>query len=144
MCVTRMDGRLGAGGDKGGAAVGGGLHGMLKCLAREWPDVFCRGVDIAPQTSPGQAAAAVSAEFQDPARYPVTVGYAEDGVRNALVAKACPLGSSEARESPLFLSMRGTMAVAIWPHRPHNALQRGEEPVKHIPVGARGRKEKGI
>ena len=75
--VTRLDGRLGLDERDGHGAVAGGLYGLVKTLALEWPDVHCRAVDLAPEIGPDEAADLVMAELLDPSRLIVEVGYAE-------------------------------------------------------------------
>jgi len=44
--VSRMDGRFGASGDDSLDAFQGGLAGLVKTAAREWPGVRCRSLDV--------------------------------------------------------------------------------------------------
>ena len=44
--VSRMDGRFGASGDESLDAFQGGLAGLAKTAAREWPGVRCRSLDV--------------------------------------------------------------------------------------------------
>ena len=48
LAVTRMDGELGMGSDKF-CAVSSGLAGLIKTASVEWPEVFCRFVDLHPE-----------------------------------------------------------------------------------------------
>ncbi len=77
VAVTRMDGRLGLGGD--GDAIQGGFSGLVKTLALEWPSVFCRAVDLAPALPSEQAAALLLAEIADPNRRLTEVGWNAEG-----------------------------------------------------------------
>jgi hypothetical protein len=83
--VTRLDGQLGRGSTNGHGAVAGGLYGLVKTLALEWPAVHCRAVDLAPAIEPGVAADLVLAELRDPSRLVVEVGHGE-GLRVTPVA----------------------------------------------------------
>ena len=65
LAVTQVDGNLGLHPD-GPFQLGSGLPGLIKTLRREWPTVFCRAVDLAPQLSPKEQARAVRKEIYDP------------------------------------------------------------------------------
>lgn len=75
--VTRLDGALGATGN--GDVWPGGLTGLVKTLAQEWPAVFCRALDLAPAFAPEQAAQLILAELHDSDRRVTEVGYSENG-----------------------------------------------------------------
>jgi len=83
MTVARLDGEFGLGGaadfSATGGAIGGGLFGLTKTLNLEWPQVFCRAVDLAPDLDPGQAVQRILAELYDPNRLIVEVGYGPQG-----------------------------------------------------------------
>ena len=83
MTVARLDGAFGTTGDAF-SAVSGGLFGLTKSVNLEWPQVFCRAIDIAP----GQATAAqhIIDELHDPNRSLVEVAYNPEG-RFTLVAQ---------------------------------------------------------
>jgi acyl transferase domain-containing protein/acyl carrier protein len=82
--VTRLDGALGITGY--GSATAGGLLGLVKTLALEWPAVFCRGIDVAPSVAPPAAADLIVAELLDPNRLVVEVGV--DGVARVTLGAA--------------------------------------------------------
>ncbi len=77
LTVTRLDGALGLHG--GGSPVAGGLFGLTKTLALEWPEVFCRAVDLAPELPLDRAASLILAELHDPNRRLIEVGWSEAG-----------------------------------------------------------------
>jgi NAD(P)-dependent dehydrogenase (short-subunit alcohol dehydrogenase family)/acyl carrier protein len=79
LTVTRMDGALGTAqrGDYG--AVPGGLAGLTKTLRHEWPQVFCRAIDLSPEFDSAQVAGLIMAELHDPDRLLAEVGYGLDG-----------------------------------------------------------------
>ena len=86
VTVARLDGKLGLGGSRPFGAIGGGLFGLTKTLALEWPDVFCRAIDISPDCSTDRAVEAVIAELHDPNRLIVETGWDSLG-RVTLVAQ---------------------------------------------------------
>jgi polyketide-type polyunsaturated fatty acid synthase PfaA len=63
--VTRQGGKLGFGGNTNSDLVQGGLDGLVKTLAQEWPQVFCRLVDLADGVAAADAAAVLHAELFD-------------------------------------------------------------------------------
>lgn len=78
VTVTRLDGALGLDSAEAGA-ISGGLCGLTKTLALEWPAVFCRVVDISPTFAAAQTVRALLAELHDPNRRLVEVGYGAQG-----------------------------------------------------------------
>jgi acyl transferase domain-containing protein/NADP-dependent 3-hydroxy acid dehydrogenase YdfG len=56
MTITRLDGALGFSGGKDQDPIFGGLAGLMKTAAREWPGVVCRAVDVDPALGPDVAA----------------------------------------------------------------------------------------
>ncbi len=78
MTVARLDGRLGYGG-KTFNAIPGGLFGLTKTVNLEWPDVFCRAIDIAPDLDAALAVERILGECADPNRNITEVGHSADG-----------------------------------------------------------------
>lgn len=78
ITVTRLDGELGLG-TGSSRPVSGGLFGLTKTLRLEWPTVFCRAVDIAPELSATEAANALLAELHDPNVFIREVGHGRSG-----------------------------------------------------------------
>jgi NAD(P)-dependent dehydrogenase (short-subunit alcohol dehydrogenase family) len=78
VAVVRLDGSLGLGGGEF-ATAGGGLFGLVKTLGIEWPGVFCRGIDLAPDLEVDAAAERLLAELADPNRLVVEVGLSRAG-----------------------------------------------------------------
>jgi hypothetical protein len=74
MTVTQLDGGFGLREERDIDVIVGGLSGLTKTLALEWPQVFCRAVDINPDLSQ-QAVNYVLAELFDPNRCYVEVGW---------------------------------------------------------------------
>ncbi len=84
LTVTRLDGALGVLQNPKSKIQNpnpwpGGLTGLVKTLAQEWPTVFCRALDLAPDLAPEQAAQLILAELHDPDRRITEVGYGEMG-----------------------------------------------------------------
>ncbi|MEL0657793.1 SDR family NAD(P)-dependent oxidoreductase [Psychromonas arctica] len=72
--------------DKKADLVQGGLSGLVKTLAHEWDNVFCRIVDIPTKYNANKVAKIVVGELNDKQRLPVEVGFNTEG-RLSLVAK---------------------------------------------------------
>ncbi|MFG2936833.1 SDR family NAD(P)-dependent oxidoreductase [Streptomyces sp. NPDC048282] len=92
VTVTRLDGAFGLTGVAEDAAPAGGVGGLVKTLAVEAPELFCRALDLAPGLGAAEAAELVVEELYDTSADPVQVG--RDGVRRV----ALTLGR-EAREA---------------------------------------------
>ncbi|MER5867269.1 SDR family NAD(P)-dependent oxidoreductase [Kitasatospora sp. NPDC002040] len=82
--VTRLDGGFGLHGVDEALAPSGGFGGLVKTLAVEAPELFCRAVDLAPGLSAATAAALVLDELWDAATEPVQVGH--DGTRRVALS----------------------------------------------------------
>jgi len=65
MTVTRTDGTLGLN-NIDSFQEGSGLTGLVKSLNWEWPDVFCRSVDLAHDIDPEHSGRLVLQEMHDP------------------------------------------------------------------------------
>ncbi|WP_285565675.1 type I polyketide synthase [Actinoallomurus iriomotensis] len=76
--VARLDGGFGLAGDRDFSAAAGGLFGLVKTLALEWPGVFCRAVDLHPEVPAERAAELVIAELRDPDRTVAEVALTAD------------------------------------------------------------------
>ncbi|NJM19776.1 MAG: hypothetical protein HC874_17250 [Richelia sp. SL_2_1] len=79
MTVTRLDGELGCSGKNQLSAITGGLFGLTKSLRWEWQSVFCRAIDLSPDLDTTIATQHILAEFHDPNRLIVEVGYGTGG-----------------------------------------------------------------
>ena len=90
VCVTvsRLDGNFGFGsGTQLRDPLSGGLAGLSKTAAREWPEVACKAIDLGDFPTPAAAAEAVAVElFRDG---PVEVGLTPAG-RHRLSLAALP------------------------------------------------------
>jgi acyl transferase domain-containing protein/NAD(P)-dependent dehydrogenase (short-subunit alcohol dehydrogenase family) len=89
LTVSRLDGGFGLENiDPSREPLDAALAGLAKTAAREWPAVCCRALDVAPDLSPAEAAAAMTDElFQDG---PVEVAISRGG-RRALALVSRPL-----------------------------------------------------
>jgi len=79
VTITRLDGQLGLGQGSTYPAVNGGVMGLTKTLNLEWPQVFCRAVDVSPTLAPERVVEAIVAELHDPNRLIVESGWNEQG-----------------------------------------------------------------
>ena len=79
VTVSRLDGQLGLGQSSAYAVVNGGAMGLTKTLNLEWPQVFCRAVDVSPALATERAVEAIVAELHDPNRLVVESGWTEHG-----------------------------------------------------------------
>jgi hypothetical protein len=78
LAVTRIDGCLGLKNHQN-FQEGSGLTGLAKTLKWEWPEVFCRAIDISPDLDPGKAAETILKEIKDPDIVLTEVGISEKG-----------------------------------------------------------------
>ncbi|GJM62548.1 SDR family NAD(P)-dependent oxidoreductase [Persicobacter diffluens] len=101
MVTTRLDGALGLQNPGNVSVVGGGLFGLTKCLNLEWTNVFCRGVDLALELKPEQAAANVVAELYDADQCMTDIAYNAKGERHTLVAEEMPALQQQSLESTI-------------------------------------------
>ena len=79
VAITRLDGQLGLGESSAHSAVNGGVFGLAKTLSLEWPQTFCRAVDVSPDFTPERAAEAVVSELHDPNRLMVETAWSGQG-----------------------------------------------------------------
>ncbi|EIV91654.1 type I polyketide synthase [Frankia sp. QA3] len=86
VTITRLDGGLGHHGTAGAAAsLLGGVGGVVKTLAAETPELFCRAVDLAPGLAGETVAELLDAELHDVARDTPEVGIDAASVRRTVV-----------------------------------------------------------
>ncbi|MFJ1703213.1 SDR family NAD(P)-dependent oxidoreductase, partial [Kitasatospora sp. NPDC088346] len=86
LTVTRLDGAFGLTGVAEELVPAGGFGGLVKTLAVEAPELFCRAVDLAPGLEPQAAADLLMAEIDDASAEPVQVGH--DGRRRVALTLA--------------------------------------------------------
>ncbi len=94
VTLTALDGRFGLGGTGDFAPEAAGAHGVAKSLAREWPGIRVKCLDLDPQLPADAWAAAVLAEWRgrddDPA---IEVGVAAQGRAHLELARETPARS---------------------------------------------------
>jgi polyketide-type polyunsaturated fatty acid synthase PfaA len=90
LTVARLDGALGLGQQRFGA-IAAGLFGLTKTLAQEWPNVFCRAIDLHPDLGVDASVWAILAELHDPSRLIREVGYSAIRQRSTLVCEPAEL-----------------------------------------------------
>jgi hypothetical protein len=86
----RLDGALGLTGLGSSGPVAAGVLGLTKSLRLEWPEVFCRAVDLDPAMAPDAGAEAIMAELFDPDRLTAEVGWGPQGRVTLTVAVGPP------------------------------------------------------
>ena len=79
LTVTRMDGQFGLNGCKSNDPIPGGLSGLTKSLRQEWPNVFCRAIDIHPEFETEAVINMINDELHDPDLHLTEVGYTLEG-----------------------------------------------------------------
>ena len=90
MTVSRLDGALGTQNPGTVAPLGGGLPGLTKSLRLEWPGVFCRAVDVAPELPSETAAQNIVSELFDADQNLTEAAWNANGLRYSLVAEPTP------------------------------------------------------
>lgn len=91
ISVTGMGGSFGLDGKWEPHTHQGGIVGLTKALAREWPQVFVKAIDLSPASSPDDQADAVFTELGVSDRS-VEVGIDHNGVRRVVVLDEQPFG----------------------------------------------------
>ncbi len=86
LTVARLDGAFGLSRTIDFSPISAGLFGLTKSLNQEWPDVFCRAIDLSPHLDSAAAAQAILAEIHDPNMSITEVAYGEQG-RTTLVCE---------------------------------------------------------
>lgn len=81
LTITALDGAFGLSHrhPQTFSAMTGGLFGLTKTLGHEWPNVFCRGIDVSPELTPAQVVQSILAELHDPNSMIAEVGYGPNG-----------------------------------------------------------------
>ncbi|HEY6495625.1 MAG TPA: SDR family NAD(P)-dependent oxidoreductase, partial [Trebonia sp.] len=119
VTVTRLDGELGlAGTAVPEAALLGGVGGVVKTLAIEAPELFCRALDIDPGLDPVRAAGYLLDELRDAATDTVEVGVDAAGTRRTVAPSRYHLSR---RTKPTAPSLPGDAADAAVTGEPGTA-----------------------
>ncbi|WP_405012841.1 SDR family NAD(P)-dependent oxidoreductase [Kitasatospora sp. NBC_01539] len=98
VTVTRLDGVFGLTGVAEDLVPSGGYGGLVKTLAVEAPELFCRAVDLAPAVTDRAAADLLLTEIHDAVAEPVQVGL-DGGRRVALTLGEAPTGLAAATDT---------------------------------------------
>ena len=151
LAVARLDGELGMGTGEFNAPSSG-LSGLIKTAGVEWPDVFCRFLDLQPKLKAEIAANCILQELQDPDLRISEVGYSARGksgtsrmtvkpknVRDLTTANA---GKSLSKNSVFLVSggARGVTAecvVKLAETQPCNFILLGRSPLEDEPKWAK-------
>ncbi|MHC5826131.1 MAG: hypothetical protein ACYT04_62320, partial [Nostoc sp.] len=83
--VVRLDGAFGLSNQGNFNVIGGSLFGLSKSLKWEWPNVFCRAIDLSSSINAEQSAHHIIAELHDPNLYISEVAYGSQG-RTTLIS----------------------------------------------------------
>jgi hypothetical protein len=86
LSVARLDGAFGLSQNIEFSPISAGLFGLTKSLNHEWPEVFCRAIDLSPELDSKASAKAILAEIHDPNLGITEVAYGEQG-RTTLVCE---------------------------------------------------------
>ena len=89
ITVSQIDGYLGFKNNFNGSLIQGGNSGLIKTLGLEWPDVFCRSIDLQPGMDSKVAASLIMSELLDPNMEIKEVALTEN-TRNTIVAEEMP------------------------------------------------------
>lgn len=116
LTVSRLDGALGTQNPGNIAPLGGSLPGLTKSLNLEWPGVFCRAVDIAPELPAEQAARLISGELFDADQCLTEVAWNATLQRHTLVAEPVlsmeiPVLQANINKNSVFLVTGGARGV---------------------------------
>ncbi|WP_443053989.1 SDR family NAD(P)-dependent oxidoreductase [Streptomyces sp. IBSBF 2435] len=154
VAVTRLDGAFGLHGVAADSTPAGGVAGLVKTLAVEAPELFCRAVDLAPALAPAAAATKVLEEVHAAGTEPVQVG--RDGTRRVGLTLAdrplaAPGRATASLGSDDLLVVtgggRGITAACVAElarqHRP-GLLLLGRTPLGEEPAWARGVADAGL
>ncbi|MBU2513109.1 SDR family NAD(P)-dependent oxidoreductase [bacterium] len=77
--ITRLNGMLGFGASRHNNGAAGGLYGLLKTANIEWNNVFCRAIDLTPDSKVEEAADFIKNELYDADLRITEVGYSKEG-----------------------------------------------------------------
>lgn len=77
--VTRLDGSFGLTGQGDYHPLAGSLAGLVKTANREWQQVTCKSIDLAPELETDMAVSAIMGDIFDPNRRLVEIGHNSSG-----------------------------------------------------------------
>lgn len=146
VTLTRLDGAFGLEDADGPAAVLGAVTGLVKTLAIEAPELFCRALDIAPGISADDCAELVLAELADPRRDLPQVAH-RDGRRRTLASTplaAAPVAAPAVGPDDLIVVTGGGRgitahcAVALAERTGCGLILLGRSPLPDEPAWAEG------
>ncbi len=101
LTVTRLDGALGTQNPGNVAPLGGALPGLTKSLRLEWPGVFCRAVDVAPEMPAADTARRILSELFDADQCLTEAAWNAGGQRCTPVAEPAPAIAAPALHTTL-------------------------------------------
>ncbi len=144
LTVTQLDGRFGT--QTASGWLDRGVTGLTKTLSREWPEVHCRALDLAPDLAPALATEHLLAEAQDPDARLLETAWSPSGrvglLPQRLEPEAQPLALPE---HPVWLVSGGARGVtadctlALAERAPGTFLLVGRSPLADEPDWASGR-----
>ncbi|MDM8536112.1 SDR family NAD(P)-dependent oxidoreductase [Desulfobacterales bacterium HSG17] len=112
ITTARIDGSFGLSG-KASSLIPGGLFGLTKTLNLEWPTVFCRALDIAPDMDTDVAVSAIISEIHDPDCRIKEIAYGPEG-RITLVSQEADVAqekNNDINSNSVFLVSGGAKGV---------------------------------
>jgi len=100
VSVTWLDGSFGVEGPIAGDPTTGSLAGLVKTVAREWPEVHCKALDISPEPAASREAIALTVADEICLDGPVEVGIDSQHGARSLELVAAPLEAAAGAEPP--------------------------------------------
>ena len=107
VAATAHGGRFGSGDERNGESLSGGVSGLAKTAAKEWPETRVRVVDFDPASEPGVVAAAVRDELLADDDW-LEIGY-HNGVRHTVT----PVAAEREQTSPESLALDSDSVVLL-------------------------------
>ncbi|MFI6958711.1 SDR family NAD(P)-dependent oxidoreductase [Nocardia sp. NPDC050408] len=113
LVVTAFGGRFGQVSPDGGRTAGLGLHGLVRTIAQEFPELVVRAVDVDPTDAAERIAAHLLAELLGAdEESPVVVGY-RDGERVSRRIEAAPLERVQGAQAERELGLNASSVVLL-------------------------------
>jgi NAD(P)-dependent dehydrogenase (short-subunit alcohol dehydrogenase family)/acyl carrier protein len=110
--VSRLDGAFGLSGlDAEAIPFGGGLAGLAKTAAHEWPNVACKAIDVDPRSNDGSLAERLAHELF--VKGPLEVGIDSSGLRTIELVESPPpeIDSSLLGPSDVIIATGGARGI---------------------------------